>query len=63
LHLPANLFKSGINTVSVTLNNHGHMYWTAQGKKIVATLYVNDQTKEFITYRFESFPSKVENTH
>jgi len=46
LHLPANLFKSGINTVSVTLNNHGHM-----------------QTKEFITYRFESFPSKVKNTH
>jgi hypothetical protein len=63
LHLPATLFKRGINTISVTLNNHGHMYWTAQGKKIVATLYINEETKELITYRFESFPSKVENTY
>lgn len=60
LHLPSSLFKRGINTISVTLNNHGHMYWTAQGKKIVATLYINDESEKLITYRFESFPSKVE---
>jgi hypothetical protein len=58
LHLPATLFKNGINMISVTLNNQGHMYWTAQEKKIVATLYINTQLQKFITYRFESFPSQ-----
>lgn len=56
VHLPANLFSAGLNTISVTLNNHGHMYWTASNKKIVATLYINDQVDTLITYRFESFP-------
>ncbi|MGS0496050.1 MULTISPECIES: hypothetical protein [unclassified Pseudoalteromonas] len=56
VHLPTTLFSAGINTISVTLNNHGHMYWSAQDKKIVATLYINDQVDELITYRFESFP-------
>jgi len=56
IHIPQDLFKEGINTVSVTLNNHGHMYWVANDKKVVATLYVDQAKKPFITYRFESFP-------
>ncbi|WP_247664735.1 hypothetical protein [Pseudoalteromonas sp. MMG010] len=56
LHLPASLFKNGMNTISVTLNNHGHMYWTAQDKKIVSTLYINTLLAKPITYKFESFP-------
>lgn len=56
VHLPASLFSSGVNTISVTLNNHGHMYWTVNEKKIVATLYINDQVDTLVTYRFESFP-------
>ena len=58
IHLPQALFKSGINTVSVTLNNHGHMYWVAKEKKVLATLYVNQDKTPFITYKFESFPVK-----
>jgi len=58
IHLPQGLFKEGINTVSVTLNNHGHMYWVAKDKKILATLYINQDKTPFITYKFESFPIK-----
>ncbi|WP_426359440.1 hypothetical protein ACPUVO_04125 [Pseudocolwellia sp. HL-MZ19] len=56
LHIPAKHFKSGINTVSVTLNNHGHMFWTAQDKKIVSTLYIDASLPDLIKHKFESFP-------
>lgn len=56
VHLPSKLFKAGINIISVTLNNHGHMYWTAEKKKILATLYVNEAKIPFISYEFASFP-------
>jgi hypothetical protein len=56
VHLPAKLFKQGINTVSVTLNNHGHMYWTIDKKKVVSTLYIDSSLSKFITHKFESFP-------
>jgi len=56
IHIPQHLFKNGINTVSVTLNNHGHMYWVSQGKQILSTLYVNADKTPFVTYQFESFP-------
>ncbi|MEG3753352.1 hypothetical protein [Psychromonas arctica] len=57
IHIPQRYLKNGINTVSVTLNNHGHMYWVAEHKKILATLYVDPNKSLFITYRFESFPA------
>lgn len=56
IHLPSKLFKAGINNISVTLNNHGHMYWTASDKKILATLYINEAKTPFISYEFASFP-------
>lgn len=58
VHLPNEHFKEGINTVSVTLNNHGHMYWTAQDKKIVSTLYIDSNDPEQVKHKFESFPVK-----
>ena len=56
VHLPNKLFKAGINNISVTLNNHGHLYWTADDKKILATLYINEAQTPFISYEFASFP-------
>ncbi|WP_298942015.1 hypothetical protein [uncultured Psychromonas sp.] len=58
IHINQSLFKNGINTVSVTLNNHGHMYWVAHDKKVLSTLYVDKDKTPFITYKFESFPVK-----
>ena len=58
IHISETLFKNGINTVSVTLNNHGHMFWVANDKKVLSTLYVDINKKNFVTYKFESFPVK-----
>lgn len=56
VHLPGTLFHAGINQVAVTINNHGHMYWTVGGRQVIATLYINPDAKPAVTYRFESFP-------
>jgi hypothetical protein len=57
VHLPQSLFKEGMNSISVTLNNHGHMYWTIDGKKVVSTLYIDSSTEQLIKHQFDSFPA------
>ena len=56
VHLPEALFKQGTNSISVTLNNHGHMAWTMKGKKIVSTLYIDGILSAEIKHKFESYP-------
>ena len=56
VHLPEALFKPGLNQINVSINNHGHMYWTADGRQIMATLFINLDNDELITHRFESYP-------
>lgn len=56
VHLPATLFKPGVNQITITLNSHGHMYWTARGKQILATLFVNPASTTPVLHRFESYP-------
>lgn len=56
IHLPASLFQAGVNQISVTLNNHGHMHWTQDGRQLIATLFINPQAAQAVIYRFESFP-------
>ncbi len=56
IHLPATLFKPGINQLTVSINNHGHMYWTFEKRQILATLFINPSSESLITYQFESFP-------
>lgn len=55
IHLPEVLFKAGVNMITVTLNNHGHMFWTFDDKQVLATVYINSQADPFITYQFEPF--------
>ena len=61
VHLPEKYFKRGINSVSVTLNNHGHMYWTVSDKKVVSTLYLDNNLEDLIKHKFESFPAQKTN--
>ncbi|MEM9178189.1 MAG: hypothetical protein AAGA89_00695 [Pseudomonadota bacterium] len=61
LHLPATLFKPGLNQINVSINNHGHMYWTANGRQILATLYVNLDAEKLVTHRFETYPALSSN--
>lgn len=56
VHLPEHFFKQGINTISVTLNNHGHMQWQQKQKAVVSTLYVNSEALDKVTHQFDSFP-------
>ena len=56
VHMPQTLFKKGINVVTVTINNHGHMYWTVDDKKVVATIFFKNEGELELTHRFESFP-------
>jgi hypothetical protein len=59
LHLPVKLFKHGINSISVTLNDHAHRYWTVEHKKILATIMFNTSGKQQVTtikQNFASFP-------
>lgn len=56
-HLPDTLFKPGLNQINVSINNHGHMYWTAQQRQILATLYINLDHDDLVTHRFESYPA------
>ncbi|MEP1144192.1 MAG: hypothetical protein ABJH52_10770 [Henriciella sp.] len=57
LHLPEALFKPGLNQVTVSINNHGHMYWTSNNRQILATLFLNLEAEDLVTHRFESFPA------
>lgn len=56
LHLPQTLFKAGTNSISVSLNNHGHMYWQQSGKKVIATLMIEHQSPVLVKHSFSSFP-------
>jgi hypothetical protein len=56
VHLPDARFHAGLNQVTVTISNHGHMYWTADKRQVLATLFINLAAEDPILHRFESFP-------
>lgn len=55
VHLPAKLFRGGVNQVTITLNNHGHMQWSRGTRKVLATLFIQPDGPKLIRHRFESF--------
>lgn len=56
VHLPATLFKPGVNQITVSINNHGHLYWTFDQRQILATLFIDPDAEDPLKHRFESFP-------
>ncbi|WP_281558792.1 hypothetical protein [Thalassomonas sp. RHCl1] len=56
LHLPATLFKQGINQVMVTLNNHDHKIWSRDKKQVVASVFLDAGKEQFIKHSFSSSP-------
>ena len=56
LHVPAEWLRPGVNQISVSLNSDGHMVWTAQERKILATLFINPQAEPGLLHHFASFP-------
>jgi len=56
VHLPAKLFNNGINQLNVTINNHAHMYWTHDNKKIISSMFITTTLPQLIVHEFQSFP-------
>ena len=56
VHLPSKLFLGGVNQITVTLNNHGHRYWSLDGRQVLATLFIKPRADKFVIHRFDSFP-------
>ncbi len=56
VHLPAKLFNPGVNQITVTLNNHGHMDLVHDGRQILASLFVEPGAKPEIVHRFDARP-------
>lgn len=56
LHLPGKLFRSGINTITISLNDHTHATWTVKGIEIQATLTVNVGREPLVLNHYSSSP-------
>ncbi|WP_444929633.1 hypothetical protein ACJJIF_17840 [Microbulbifer sp. SSSA002] len=58
LHIPGKWLKPGFNQVTVTLNAHDHSTWSRGGKRILATLFLQQDKKELVLHRFSTSPIK-----
>lgn len=56
VHLPAKLFQPGVNQITVTLNNHGHMDLVHHGDQILASLFIEPGASPLIVHRFDARP-------
>ena len=55
VHLPGKLFKSGLNQVMVSLNDHEHNTWSKGSVMVMSTLVINVDKEDFLEHRFASF--------
>ena len=54
IHLPADLFQTGVNQVMVSLNDHDHNTWSIGAKMAMSTLVIDTTKEDFLLHRFES---------
>jgi len=52
VHLPETLLKDGMNSITVSVNNHQHETYTWQDKEIQSTLLIDTRSKNLIKNRF-----------
>jgi len=55
-HLPAELFKSNVNLVMVSLSSHDHRPWMRDGIKIQASCLFDLEEEELVLHSFSSSP-------
>ncbi len=56
LHLDRELFKPGINQVTVTLNSHEHYSWVIGRQPVLATVFVDPDKTPAVQHSFASHP-------
>ena len=58
VHLPEKLFRTGVNQVMVSLNNHQHDTWTQGGKMVLSTLVVDTRKEKYVLHQYSPFSTK-----
>ncbi len=56
IHLGAELFKPGINQLTVTLNSHDHYTWVIDRQPVLATVFLDPAKQPPVQHRFASSP-------
>ncbi|MCE9687995.1 hypothetical protein LZP73_17610 [Shewanella sp. AS16] len=56
VHLPAELFKPGVNLVLVSLNAHSHAVWQDGDKQLLASSFINPEADKLVLHSFSSAP-------
>lgn len=56
LHLPARLFKQGINSLQLSINDHDHRVWAINREVIQATILMNPDLEPFLLSHYSSSP-------
>lgn len=56
LHLPARLFRPGINSLQISINDHNHSVWAIDKEPIQATILLNPDRDPFQMSHYSSSP-------
>ena len=56
LHLPARLFREGINSLQLSINDHNHAVWAVDKEPIQATILMNPARDPFQMSHYSSSP-------
>ncbi len=56
LHLPARLFRSGMNSLQISINDHNHAVWAVGNDPIQATVLMNPELDQFQLSHYSSSP-------
>ena len=56
LHLPARLFREGMNSLQVSINDHNHAVWAIEKEPIQATVLMNPARDTFQMSHYSSSP-------
>lgn len=56
VHLPDNLFKDGVNVISVSLNDHDHASWSVNERELSVTLTIDTRKSPVLQLSYSSSP-------
>lgn len=59
VHVPASWLKEGINTVTLSVNNHRHGTFTHQDKEVQSTAIIDTRSKDKLVKTMYNWPTTV----
>ena len=61
MHLPEELFESGVNQIMVSLNDHDHNTWSKGPRMVMSTIVVDTTQTHFLKHSFDAYPFALVN--